>query len=127
MTTIPTDLRYSAQHEWVAQRADGRALIGVSAVATDALGELVYIELPAVGSTVTVDTVCGEIESTKSVSELYAPVSGTVVEVNDSVTDNPAILNDDPYGDGWLIVVAVTAEGALLSADEYARENGVDL
>lgn len=127
MTNIPLDRRYSAEHEWVAPHSDGRVRIGVSAVATDSLGEIVFVELPRVGSTVSAGAACGEIESTKSVSDLYAPVSGAVLEVNDRAVDDPALLNEDPYGDGWLFVVEVTEEGPLLTAAEYAEQNGVSL
>lgn len=121
MSNVKSGLRYSEEHEWI---ADGTpATIGVSEVAADALGEVVYIDLPKVGSTVTAGQVCGEIESTKSVSDLFAPVTGVVVEVNDAVVDDPALVNSDPYGAAWLIKVEVSAEGPLLSAEEYAEAN----
>lgn len=127
MTEIPTDLKYSVEHEWVAPHTDGRVKIGVTAVATESLGEIVFIDLPKVGSVVKIGTACGEIESTKSVSDLYSPVSGSVLEVNDAADNDPSLLNDDPYGAGWLFVVEVTAEGPLLTAEEYANENGIEL
>ena len=119
MSTIPSHLRYSAEHEWV----DGSSpvKVGLSAVAVDALGDVVYLDLPETGSTVTAGEVCGEVESTKSVSELFAPVSGTVVEVNAAVVDEPGLVNSDPYGDGWLFTVEVTDEGELLTAEQYAQ------
>lgn len=126
MTSLATDRRYSAEHEWVAPLTDSQARIGVSHVATDALGDIVFLDLPAVGTEVTAGEVCGEIESTKSVSELYAPVTGTVVEVNDGAVESPEIVNEDPYGQGWLFVVDVTAEGPLSSAADYAQANGLD-
>lgn len=121
MSTVKPGLRYSAEHEWI----DGGdpATVGVSEVAADALGEVVYIELPSVGAALTAGQVCGEIESTKSVSELFSPVTGEVVEVNDAVADDPALVNGDPYGEGWLFRVSVTEEGPLLSAEEYAEGN----
>lgn len=118
MSELPTDLQYTSEHEWV--RAGEPATVGLTANAAEALGELVYLELPAVGDTVTAGQVCGEVESTKSVSEIYAPVTGTVAEVNTAVVDDPSLVNSDPYGEGWLLRVDVQSEGALLSAEEYA-------
>ena len=103
--------------------AESPVAVGVSQVAADALGEVVYVDLPEVGAQLTAGEVCGEIESTKSVSELYSPVSGEVVEVNDAVVADPALVNADPYGAAWLFKVAVTEEGPLLSAEEYASQN----
>ena len=120
-TPPPADRRYTVEHEWLAEGTPAR--IGITAVAADALGDIVYVELPAPGDEVVAGSVIGEIESTKSVSELYSPVSGTVADVNQSVVDDPALVNADPYGDGWLLAVDVTATGALLSAEEYAGLN----
>jgi glycine cleavage system H protein len=119
--SIPSELSYTAEHEWVA--AGDPATVGITAHAADALGDVVYLELPAVGDTVTAGQVCGEIESTKSVSELFAPVDGTVVEVNTAAVDDPSLVNADPYGAGWLLKVdAVDAAGAgLLTAAQYAE------
>lgn len=117
MSTIPSQLRYSAEHEWVDESSPVK--VGLSAVAVDALGDVVYLDLPEAGATVTAGEVCGEVESTKSVSELFAPVSGTVVEVNAAVVDEPGLVNSDPYGDGWLFTVEVTEEGELLTAEQY--------
>lgn len=125
MSKVHPSLKYSAEHEWIDDGAP--ATIGVSEVAADALGEVVYIELPEVGATLTAGQVCGEIESTKSVSELFSPVAGTVVEVNDAVVQDPALVNSDPYGAAWLFRVDVTEAGPLLSAEEYAAANGADL
>ena len=125
MSKVDPSLRYSAEHEWV--DASSPVKVGISAVAADALGDVVYVDLPAVGDTVTAGETCGEVESTKSVSDLYAPVSGTIVEINQEAVDNPAILNEDPYGAGWLFTVEVTEEGELLSAAEYAEKNGGEL
>jgi glycine cleavage system H protein len=121
MNQIPENLRYTVEHEWVTD--DEPATVGITAVATAALGDIVFVELPEVGAAVTAGEVCGEIESTKSVSELYAPVSGTVVEVNEAVTADPAVVNADPYGAGWLFKVAVESRGELLTAEEYAARN----
>ncbi len=122
MSQIPEDLQYTAEHEWVT--TDEPATVGITASAADALGDIVFLELPPVGTELTAGAVCGEIESTKSVSELYAPVSGTVVAVNEAAADDPGVVNSDPYGAGWLIKVAVTSRGMLLSAQEYAAVAG---
>jgi len=122
MADFPGTLRYSAEHEWVDDASP--ATVGVTSVAADALGDVVYLELPEVGATIEAGSVVGEIESTKSVSELYSPVSGTVVEVNTAAVDDPALVNSDPFGAGWLFKVEVTALGALLSAEEYAAQAG---
>ena len=127
MAKVAADLQYSEEHEWLA-REDGNVVsIGISAVATDALGDIVYVDLPEVGSTVTAGETCGEVESTKSVSDLYSPVTGEVTETNPAVVDDPALINSDPYGAGWLFKVAAEAEGPLLSAEEYASKNGGEL
>ena len=119
MSNIPSHLRYSAEHEWVDESSPVK--VGLSAVAVDALGDVVYLDLPEAGSTVTAGEVCGEVESTKSVSELFAPVSGTVVDVNAAVVDEPGLVNSDPYGDGWLFTVEVTDKGELLTAEQYEQ------
>ncbi|MFD6138267.1 glycine cleavage system protein GcvH [Promicromonospora sp. NPDC060271] len=122
MADFPENLKYTTEHEWL----DGStpAVIGVTDVAADALGDVVYLELPEVGATVEAGAVVGEIESTKSVSELYSPVSGTVTEVNTEAVENPEIVNKDPYGKGWLFKVEVTGAGELLTAAEYAAHTG---
>lgn len=125
MSKIQTGLKYSAEHEWI--NDDSPVTVGISAVAADALGEVVYVELPEVGAVLTAGAVCGEIESTKSVSELFAPVSGEVVQINEAAAADPSIINADPYGEGWLFRVAVSGEGPLLSAEEYAAANGAEL
>lgn len=125
MSQIPAGLRYSAEHEWI---SDGTpTTVGVTAVAADALGDVVYVELPEVGANVVAGEVCGEIESTKSVSELFSPVTGTVTEVNDAVTADPALVNSDPYGAAWLFRVDTVETGPLLTAEEYAAANDVEL
>jgi len=116
---VPDDLAYSSDHEWV--RADGaRAKVGITDYAQDALGDVVYVQLPEVGATVTAGEAVAEVESTKSVSDIYAPVTGTVVEVNADLADAPERLNEDPYGEGWLFVIE-TADGSteLLDAEAY--------
>ncbi|PYI65008.1 glycine cleavage system protein GcvH [Arthrobacter livingstonensis] len=124
MSKVAPDLKYSAEHEWIAADGTSPTTVGVSAVAADALGDIVYVDLPEVGSAVTAGEPCGEIESTKSVSDLYAPVTGKVTEVNTAVVDDPALVNSDPYGAGWLFKVTVESEGPLLTAAEYAAANG---
>ncbi len=117
--SLPTELAYTAEHEWVA--VDGEvARIGITAYAADKLGDVVFVDLPAVGSDAVAGRVVGEIESTKSVGELYAPVDGEIVEVNDAVADDPSLVNSDPFGDGWLIAVRFSELPTLLTADEYA-------
>lgn len=118
---FPDDLRYSTDHEWV-RVEDGRARIGITDYAQDALGDVVYVEVPEVGTTVTSRAKVSEVESTKSVSDIYAPVSGTVVEVNADLADGPERLNDDPYGEGWICVIEPTDAAeldGLLSAAAY--------
>lgn len=122
MADFPENLKYTTEHEWL----DGStpAVIGVTDVAAEALGDVVYLELPEVGTEVEAGAVVGEIESTKSVSELYSPVSGTITEVNTEAVDNPEIVNQDPYGKGWLFKVEVSGTGELLTAAEYAAHTG---
>ena len=117
MTSVPEQLRYPVEHEWLAEGSP--ATVGITETAAEALGELVYVELPVVGDEMTAGAVFGEVESTKSVSELFSPVSGTVVEVNQAAIDDPALVSSDPYGAGWLVRVDVTGTGPLLTADAY--------
>ena len=117
--TDQTSLQYTAEHEWVLVEGD-TATVGITAYAADKLGDVVYVELPKAGSVVSGGTVVGEIESTKSVGELFAPVNGTVAEANDAVVDEPGLVNSDPFGAGWLIKVTFTELPALLSFDEYS-------
>ena len=109
---IPDELRYSTDHEW-ARLEDGRVRIGITDYAQDALGDVVYVELPIVGTTVGPGESFSEVESTKSVSEIYAPIGGTVVDVNAELADAPQRLNEDPYGDGWICVIEPSDPGAL--------------
>jgi glycine cleavage system H protein len=118
------DLKYTAEHEWLLVEGDV-ATVGITAYAADKLGDVVFVELPEAGSDVAAGRVVGEIESTKSVGELFAPVDGTVTEVNDAVVDAPELVNSDPFGDGWLIKVRFSAlPDGLLSHDEYAAVTG---
>jgi glycine cleavage system H protein len=108
----PEQLRYSAEHEWVA--ADGsRARVGITDYAQDALGDVVYVQLPEVGATVAAMASCAEVESTKSVSDIYAPVGGTIAEVNQALDGAPEKLNQDPYGEGWIFVIDMTDPSEL--------------
>ncbi|MDP8978481.1 MAG: glycine cleavage system protein GcvH [Actinomycetota bacterium] len=119
----PQDLRYTEEHEW-ARSDQGRVTVGITSYAQDALGDVVYVDLPATGTRVEQGQPFGEVESTKSVSDLYAPVTGTIVERNESLESSPELVNSDPYGDGWMVVIEPDALGdvdSLLSAEEYAR------
>ncbi len=118
---IPDDLRYSSDHEWV-RLEDGRVRVGITDYAQDALGDVVFVQVPEVGAVVSAGDSISEVESTKSVSDIYSPVAGTVVEVNADLGSTPQRLNDDPYGDGWIFVVEPSDPGAvdaLLDADGY--------
>ncbi|MFF5216161.1 glycine cleavage system protein GcvH [Micromonospora sp. NPDC000442] len=119
---IPEDLRYTAEHEWVAAADGGAVRVGITHFAQDALGDIVYVQLPEAGAVVAAGESLGEIESTKSVSELYAPVAGTVSARNEALVDTPEVINSDPYGAGWLVEISVAdpaAVDALLSATAY--------
>lgn len=117
----PQQLRYSKEHEWLSVAEDGVSTVGITEFAANALGDVVFAQLPEVGDTVTAGETCGELESTKSVSDLYAPVSGEITAVNQDVVDDPSLVNTAPYEGGWLFKVSVTGEpDDLLSADEYA-------
>lgn len=121
----PKELRYSKEHEWLSAAVDGVSTIGITEHAANALGDVVYVQLPEVGGTVTAGETCGELESTKSVSELYSPVSGEVVEANQDVVDDPALVNSAPFEGGWLFKVRVSDEPkGLLTADEYTEFSG---
>ncbi|MCZ0981369.1 glycine cleavage system protein GcvH [Streptomyces diastatochromogenes] len=121
----PNELRYTKEHEWLSAAEDGVSTVGITEFAANALGDVVYADLPAVGSTVTAGETCGELESTKSVSDLYSPVTGEVVEANQDVVDDPSLVNSAPFEGGWLFKVRVTGEPEdLLSADEYTAFAG---
>jgi len=118
---FPQDLRYTKEHEWV-RVEDGRARVGITDFAQDALGDVVYADLPEVGTAVTAGEPFGEVESTKSVSDLYSPVSGSIAERNPMIDDRPELVNEQPYGDGWLVVVELADASLpddLLNADAY--------
>jgi glycine cleavage system H protein len=118
---FPDDLKYTSEHEWV-RAGDGAARVGITDYAQDALGDIVYVSLPTVGSRVEAGSPLGELESTKSVSDIYAPVSGTVQAVNDALEGTPELVNSDPYGEGWLFEVTPddpTSIGGLLDAAGY--------
>lgn len=117
---IPENLSYTEEHEWLS--LDGEvATVGVTDFAQDSLGDIVYVQLPEVGDTITAGEPCGEIESTKSVSELFAPATGEIVEINDHAVDSPEVVNADPYGKGWLFRVRIEETPELLDAEDYAE------
>lgn len=121
--SLPDDRQYTAEHEWIQVDGD-RARVGITQFAADALGDVVYLDLPEVGSALTGGQPCGEIESTKSVSDLYAPADGTVLEVNSAVVDATGLVNSDPYGEGWLFVMSFSSAQGLLDASQYAQQTG---
>ena len=121
MANVPPDLKYTKEHEWAKLEGD-RARVGITAYAQDQLGDVVFVELPKVGATVTQHKGFGVVESVKAVSDLFAPLSGKVVEVNGDLSNAPEVVNQDPYGRGWMIVIALSGAGeaaTLLSADQY--------
>jgi glycine cleavage system H protein len=124
VSDFPEDLKYTTDHEWVRQGNENTVRVGVTSYAAEQLGDIVFVSLPTQGDEATAGDPCGELESTKSVSDIYCPVSGTVSAVNDKLDDTPEAVNNDPYGDGWLFEIE-TADGtdldALLDADAYAE------
>lgn len=121
---VPEDLLYSEEHEWVRREGEGLARIGITDYAQDALGDIVFVELPASGAHLTFNETFGEVESTKSVSDIFAPVTGTITQVNESLEDAPEIINQDPYGEGWICIVQLEDESQLdmlLSPEAYAE------
>lgn len=127
MVNIPKDLRYTKDHEWV--RVTGSVVrVGITDYAQDALGDVVFVQLPDVGVVLSVQQGLGEIESTKSVSDVYAPVTGTVVAVNEALVQQPELLNSDPYGEGWICEMESTQidESLLMSAEDYSSLTGSD-
>nr|WP_141780629.1 glycine cleavage system protein GcvH [Nocardioides albertanoniae] len=124
MHVYPEDLKYTSEHEWLRNpgETDGSVRVGITSFAQDALGDIVYVSLPAVGDTIKAGESCGELESTKSVSDIYAPISGEVVAANGSLDATPELVNDDPYGGGWLFEVVPADSGevdGLLDAAAY--------
>ena len=105
---FPEDLRYTKEHEWVRQESEGRVRVGITDYAQDALGDVVYVDVPEVGTEVTANQAFSEVESTKSVSDVFAPVSGTVSERNGLLEERPELVNEQPYGDGWIVVLQVS-------------------
>jgi len=122
MSNVPGDLRYTKEHEWVKQSAEKKYRVGITDYAQGALGDIVYIQLPKVGDVLTQGKVCGEVESTKSVSEIYAPLSGIVTEVNAALDSNPEVMNAAPYDAGWIFEIEISSDSdlePLLSAEDY--------
>lgn len=121
MSEIPAELQYTKEHEWVAKTPVADVVrMGITDFAQAALGDIVYVQLPKVGQALIADKVCGEVESTKSVSEIFSPVTGTVTAINEALNGSPEIVNSDPYGAGWLAEISITGEPSqLLSAVEY--------
>ncbi len=119
---FPRDLKYTKEHEWVREEDDNTVVVGITDYAQDSLGDVVYVELPQEGGSVTKNEPFGVVESVKAVSDLYSPVTGTVVEVNDAIIDSPEVINEDPYGDAWMIKVELSNPeelGDLLTAEDY--------
>lgn len=123
MSNVPEAFAFTSDHEWVETRGE-TSRIGITDYAQAALGDIVYVQLPRVGDTLEAGKVCGEIESTKSVSDLFSPVTGVVSAVNDLLTDSPESLNSDPYGSGWIFEVNGGAVGSTLTASEYRAAIG---
>lgn len=125
--TYPEDLRYTTDHEWVKETGEGTVRIGITDYAQDALGDVVYVSLPAVGDSLSAGDTCGEVESTKSVSDVYAPLAGEVTAVNAALDATPELVNSDPYGEGWMYEIRLS-EGAdlsgLLDASGYQEQLG---
>jgi len=125
VSEIPADLRYTAEHEWVRRTGEDTVRVGITDFAQSSLGDVVYVQLPEADTQVTAGETFGEVESTKSVSDLYAPVSATVVGVNAALQDSPQLINSDPYGQGWLLELRADPDaleqglGGLLDADAY--------
>lgn len=122
MSSVPAELKYTKEHEWIKELSATKFRIGITDYAQSALGDIVYIQLPKLGVELSANKVCGEVESTKSVSEIYAPISGKVVLVNQKLESNPEVINTDPYGDGWIAEIEISTpslQEVLLSPEEY--------
>jgi glycine cleavage system H protein len=123
MSNIPADLKYTKEHEWVRDLATaGTVSVGITDFAQGALGDIVYVQMPKVGDTVVSGKVCGEVESTKSVSEIFAPVSGKVIAINESLSNSPELINSDPYNAGWLVEIELSETSSdLLTPEQYGQ------
>lgn len=122
MSSVPAELRYTKEHEWIQELSPTKFRIGITDFAQAALGDIVYIQLPKAGTEIKANSVCGEVESTKSVSEIYAPITGKVVAVNEKLDSNPETINSDPYGAGWIAEIEIASaplQDVLLSAADY--------
>jgi glycine cleavage system H protein len=122
MSSVPAELRYTKEHEWIQELSPTKFRIGITDFAQAALGDIVYIQLPKAGAEIKANSVCGEVESTKSVSEIYAPITGKVVAVNEKLDSNPETINSDPYGAGWIAEIEIASaplQDVLLSAADY--------
>ncbi|TYC98535.1 glycine cleavage system protein GcvH [Arthrobacter echini] len=128
MSNVPEGLYYTAEHEWISEPTDeGTVRVGITDFAQDALGDVVYVQMPEAGTDVTGADVIGEVESTKSVSDIYAPVTGEIVSRNEALDDDPSLINTDPYGEGWLFEIKVSDPAVvkeLLSPDVYSQQVG---
>jgi glycine cleavage system H protein len=125
MSNIPAELQYSKEHEWIKSEGSNSAKVGITDFAQAALGDIVYIQLPKVGQEVKAGSVCGEVESTKSVSEIFSPLTGKVIAINSDLEKSPELINQDPYGAGWIAQIEFSAApGDLLSAEEYTQITG---
>lgn len=123
MSSIPAELRYSPSHEWIQDNGDGTVTVGITDHAQEALGDLVFVELPEVGRSLAAEETCAVVESVKAASDIYSPLAGQVIEVNTALTDGPETINTDPYGEGWIFKLRLANAGdlnALLDADGYA-------
>ncbi len=121
MSNVPANLQYSKEHEWVDNSGGSKVKVGITDYAQGALGDIVYVQLPKVGDSVAEGKVCGEVESTKSVSEIFSPVTGTITAINNALDSAPEVLNSDPYGAGWIFEVEVTApSNELMDAAAYS-------
>ncbi len=122
MSYVPDNLLYTASHEWLEKIEDGRYRVGITEFAQDQLGDIVFVELPDLDESYAQEDECGVVESVKTASDLFAPIGGTIVEVNDALEDNPELINDSPYDDGWIFVIELDDESeldSLLSAEDY--------
>lgn len=120
MSNVPSELKYAATHEWVLDNGDGTVTVGISDHAQEALGDMVFVEVPEVGRTVSAEEACAVVESVKAASDVYSPVNGEVVAANEALADAPEAVNEDPYGEGWLFKVRLDGElSGLMDADAY--------